>query len=281
LTRFLDANRFAFRVKSEAAAGTGPAWLRPDFVICLKWTRRAKYARIAAASKSQLRPGDLGVQRFVCEQNIAHFEKLLETAQEPALRHTLEGLLVSAKRELAILESALSGAGESPIEAQRRQRGDAQTIRQQFQPEFDASPHPYMLLDPGPGLHIVDINDAYARATLTNRNEVAGRSLFEIFPDNPDDPLADGVSNLYASLRTVVRTGQPHAMAVQRYDIRDPFGKFVERYWQPVNSPIHDRDGVLIYILNHVEDVTGDAAAPARPDVSSQRHPDHPQSPFR
>ena len=115
-----------------------------------------------------------------------------------------------------------------------------------------------MLLDPGPGLHIVDINDAYGRATFTNRNDVVGRSLFEIFPDNPDDELADGVSNLYASLRTVVRTGQPHAMAVQRYDIRDLQGQFVERHWQPINSPVHDGDGLLIYLLHHVEDVTAD-----------------------
>lgn len=205
------------------------------------------------------------MQKFICEQNIAHFQKLLDQATEPALRRTLEGLLKSAQRDLAMLESALSGAEISPLEARRRRHGDAQTIRQQFQPEFDASPHPYMLLDPAPGLHIVDINDAYARATLTNRDDVVGHSLFEIFPDNPDHPLADGVSNLYASLRTVVKTGQPHAMAVQRYDIRDPQGQFVERHWQPINSPIHDRDGLLIYILHHVEDVTADTVSPTMP----------------
>jgi PAS domain-containing protein len=115
-----------------------------------------------------------------------------------------------------------------------------------------------MLLDPDPGLRIVDINDAYARATFTRRSDVVGRSLFDIFPDNPDDALADGVSNLYASLRTVVKTGQPHAMAVQRYDIRNPDGEFVERHWQPINSPIRDGDGVLIYLLHHVEDVTAE-----------------------
>jgi hypothetical protein len=82
-----------------------------------------------------------------------------------------------------------------------------------------------MLLDPAPGLHIVDINNAYAQATFTSRNDVVGQSLFEIFPDNPDDELADGVSNLYASLRTVVKTGQPHVMAIQHYDIRNPQGQ--------------------------------------------------------
>ncbi len=198
------------------------------------------------------------MQKFICEQNVAHFQKLLNEATDPALRRTLDALLRSARRDLALLESAQSGAERSPLEARHRRHGDAQTIKQQFQPEFEASPHPYMLLDPDPGLRIVDINDAYAQATLTRRSDVVGRSLFDIFPDNPDDALADGVSNLYASLRTVAKTGQPQAMAVQRYDIRDPAGQFVERYWQPVNSPIHDSDGILVYLLHHVEDVTAE-----------------------
>lgn len=196
------------------------------------------------------------MQRFVCEQNIVHFERLLREATDPTLQKTLRGLLASAKRELALLSSAASGADTTPFEQRRRQHGDAAAIRRQFQSEFDASPHPYMLLDPGPGLVIIDINDAYSAATLTDRTEVVGRLLFEIFPDNPDDPLADGVSNLYGSLRIVGETGQAHAMAIQRYDIRDPDGVFVERYWQPINSPIHDAAGHLAYLLPHVEDVT-------------------------
>jgi PAS domain-containing protein len=215
------------------------------------------------------------MQRFICEQNVIHFQKLLDQTTDPALRRTLDGLLKSARRDLAILESTLSGAAGSPLEARRRRHGDAQSIRLQFQPEFDGSSHPYMLLDPAPGLRIVDINDAYAKATFTNRSDVVGRSLFDLFPDNPDDPLADGVSNLYASLRTVVKTGQPHAMAIQRYDIRDPDGQFIERHWQPINSPVHDRDGVLIYILHHVEDVTADVPASGPAKTSSPANPDH------
>lgn len=45
-------------------------------------------------------------------------------------------------------------------------------------------------------------------------------------------------------------------MAVQRYDIRDASGTFLERYWQPINTPIHDAHGELVFLLHHVEDVT-------------------------
>ena len=193
---------------------------------------------------------------FICEQNIVNFQKLLDVNEDESLQRTLKTLLASAKRDLAMLKSRTEGAGGR---LGQRPPVDAQTVRQDIQAEFDNSRNPYMLLDPGPGLKILDVNNAYARATLINRSDVVGKSLFDIFPDNPSDQLANGVSNLYASLQIVARTGQPHAMAVQRYDIRNPAGEFVERHWQPINSPIHDKAGHLLFLLHHVEDVTDQA----------------------
>lgn len=196
------------------------------------------------------------MQRFVCEQNVSHFQKLLGSASDPTLRQTLELLLASAKRELALINSELQGADSSPPRLRRNRAVDPRAIREQLRLQFDASPHPYMLIDPGPGLRILDINDAYAQATLIQREDVVGKPLFEVFPDNPELDTADGVSNLYQSLSAVVKTGEPHAMAVQRYDIRAPDGEFVERHWQPINTPIHDDAGKLVCLLHHVEDVT-------------------------
>jgi len=196
------------------------------------------------------------VRKFICEQNIAHFERLLRSAADATTRRTLEALLLSARRELALVNSAERGADALFFEGRRRTSIDASGMREQLRAEFDNSPHPYMLLDPGPGLRIVDINDAYAAATFTSRRDVVGKSLFDVFPDNPADSTADGVSNLYASLKIVAQTGQPHAMAIQRYDIRDPTGHFVERHWLPINRPIQDSNGHLAFLLHHVEDVT-------------------------
>jgi hypothetical protein len=201
------------------------------------------------------------MQRFVCEQNIQHFQKLLVEADDTTLRRTLLTLLSSAKRELALLNSEMSGADLSPAAAFRKLNGNAATVLAELRPGFESSQHPYMLIDPRPGLKIIDVNDAYARATFTDRRDIAGRPLFEVFPDNPAIKTADGVSNLFDSLRTVVETGQPHAMAVQRYDVRDPSGQFVEKYWQPINTPVHDPDDRLICLLHHVEDVTSEVLA--------------------
>ena len=82
-----------------------------------------------------------------------------------------------------------------------------------------------------------------AKATFTDRGTVVGRSLFDVCPDNPDDPAADRVINLYASLRKAAQTGRAHAVTIQRYDIKDPSGSFVERHWRPINSPIQDDHG--------------------------------------
>ena len=50
-------------------------------------------------------------------------------------------------------------------------------------------------------------SDERLAATLTTRDSTLGRPLFEVFPDgNPENGDATGVSNLRASLETVLRT---------------------------------------------------------------------------
>ena len=108
-------------------------------------------------------------------------------------------------------------------------------------------------------LTIVDVSSAYTRATMTRREEMVGKRMFEVFPDNPGDSEAAGVNNLHASLRRVLKSAAPDTMAVQRYDVRKPQedgGDFEERYWTVINSPILDKDGQICYIIHKAEDVT-------------------------
>lgn len=126
-----------------------------------------------------------------------------------------------------------------------------------FRRLFESSPGLYLVLSPE--LIIVAASDAYLRATMTERNEIVGRYLFDVFPDNPGDPSASGVRNLGASLDSVRRTKSPDIMPIQKYDVRRPAsrgGGFEERFWSPVNSPILDDSGELLYIIHRVEDVT-------------------------
>jgi two-component system sensor histidine kinase/response regulator len=126
-----------------------------------------------------------------------------------------------------------------------------------FRKLFESSPDRYLVLTCD--LTIVAVSDAYLRATMTRRQEILGRALFEVFPDNPDDSTATGVHNLRSSLQRVLRNRIPDAMPVQKYDIQRPVsegGGFEERFWSPVNSPALDDAGEVTYIIHRVEDVT-------------------------
>lgn len=126
-----------------------------------------------------------------------------------------------------------------------------------YQLLFESAPELYLVL--APDLTIVAVSDAYLRATMTRRDQILGRGLFEIFPDNPDDPAASGTRNLRASLEQVLASHVPDTMAVQKYDIRRPEsegGGFEERFWSPINTPVMNSSGELAYIIHRVEDVT-------------------------
>ncbi|MGZ5968911.1 MAG: STAS domain-containing protein [Polyangiales bacterium] len=122
---------------------------------------------------------------------------------------------------------------------------------------FESAPGCYLVLSPE--LVIVGVSDAYLRATMTKRHEIVGRGLFEVFPDNPNDPSATGVANLRASLGRAFAHRRPDKMAVQKYDIRRPEsqgGGFEERHWSPMNTPVMGDGGKVAYIIHQVEDVT-------------------------
>ena len=128
---------------------------------------------------------------------------------------------------------------------------------------FESLPGLYLVLTPD--LRIVAASDAYLEATMTKREAILGRGLFDVFPDNPDDPVADGTLNLRASLDRVLQTARPDRMAIQKYDVRSTTGEFVEKYWSPINSPVLGSDRKVEYIIHRVEDVTDFVKRKARP----------------
>ena len=138
-----------------------------------------------------------------------------------------------------------------------------------FRALFENTPNLYLVLDPL--LTIVAVNDAYCRATMTRREQIVFRNLFEVFPDNPDDAGATGVGNLRASLQRVLRTAKPDVMPMQKYDIPRPpeeGGGFEERYWSPLNAPVLGPRGEVRWIVHRVEDITEFVRMRERGEVS-------------
>ncbi len=125
-----------------------------------------------------------------------------------------------------------------------------------FQQIFEILPHNLLLLSPQ--FIIQAASDAYLEATLTDREAIVGRYVFEVFPDNPLAEQANAVHNLKVSLERVLETKKPHQMSVQHYDVPDPKapGQFVERYWSPLNTPVLDEKGEVTCVVHQVTNVT-------------------------
>jgi signal transduction histidine kinase len=128
-------------------------------------------------------------------------------------------------------------------------------------PVFNAQPGATLLLSPD--WVIVGASDDYLAATLTQREVIVGRHIFDAFPDNPLTPEANAVANVRASLTQVMATSRPHDMAPQHYDVPDRTqpGRFVERHWLPRHTPVLDPAGQVQFIIQSVQDITASRVA--------------------
>ena len=82
---------------------------------------------------------------------------------------------------------------------------------------FNAVPSACLIV--APDFTIVGVSDAHLHATGANRAQIVGRNIFEAFPDNPDEPGANGVANVRASILRVLQNKCPDVMPTQRYDV--------------------------------------------------------------
>jgi signal transduction histidine kinase/DNA-binding response OmpR family regulator len=179
-------------------------------------------------------------------------QRAAELGVRDVLRKPFSGTELRAK-----LDSVLGGSREVETRPESSATSFAVPSLADFKTLFESAPGVYLVLDPD--YVIVGASDAYLDATMTQRDAIVGKGIFEVFPDNPDDPGATGVRNLRASLDRVHRDRVPDTMAIQKYDIRRPQvsgGGFEVRYWSPVNTPVLGTNQELLYIIHRVEDVT-------------------------
>lgn len=121
---------------------------------------------------------------------------------------------------------------------------------------FQALPGMVALLTPE--LVYADANEDFQRLAGRTREQLVGRYIFDVFPENPNDPAAAGRRETQASMLRVVATGERDTMALLRYDIEDPErpGRWEEHHWSPVNAPVLDAEGRVVLIVHRVEEIT-------------------------
>jgi len=123
-----------------------------------------------------------------------------------------------------------------------------------FRRLFDAAPSLYLLLTPD--LVIAAANDAFLRATMTRREDIVGRHLFDVFPDDPERSADTGLSGVRASIERVTRERVADEVPMQRYDLPLPDGRLERRYWNIRSSPVLDAGGEVALVLLIAEDLT-------------------------
>lgn len=126
-----------------------------------------------------------------------------------------------------------------------------------FQQIFGMMPSPSLILNAdAPVFTIVDVNEAYLEATFSSKEDIVGKGLFEVFPENPEDiSKVTGAQHLRQSLEHVLAHKEPHKMTTVRYDVVNKNGSFAQRYWNVINVPVDGGDEIK-YIVHSVEDIT-------------------------
>jgi PAS domain S-box-containing protein len=152
-------------------------------------------------------------------------------------------------------ETSLKALSDAKQELEEKVAEGQGIAVQEFRALFEQAPCKMLALRPKT-YEIVAVSDAYLEATMTAREEIRGKRLFDVFPDDPDDPQPDGEKNLRDSLRRVEALNHSDYMAVQRYPIRREDGSFEERYWAPLNQPVFGVEGNLAFIIHRVEDIS-------------------------
>jgi len=93
---------------------------------------------------------------------------------------------------------------------------------------------------------------------MVKREELVGKYLFDVFPDNPDGE-AHNSANVRESFEKVFRTGEPDELPIIKYDVQRPAeegGGFEERFWKLATFPGFNDEGAVSYIIHRVEDIT-------------------------
>lgn len=112
-------------------------------------------------------------------------------------------------------------------------------------------PLPCLLLEPKDGQFFIrDANESYSGITEKKVEELIGKIIPDVFPENPEQ-LGNNWKQIHESLNRTLVTGKPDRIDTFRYDFLIPgLNEFEERYWQVENIPIMDeKSGHIIYIL--------------------------------
>lgn len=127
-----------------------------------------------------------------------------------------------------------------------------------FKAIFEQVPANYVVVDMN--WRIVAVTDGYLQMTSRKRDDLVGEIIFNAFPDNPNDPSANGTSVLRQALETAAKSKAAEWLpGAQRYPVErrpEDGGGFEERWFRAVNAAVLDESGTVSFVIHGNEDVT-------------------------
>jgi len=120
-----------------------------------------------------------------------------------------------------------------------------------------------MLLDRD--LRIRGANTTYEAVSMRRRDEMLDDFIFDVFPDNPNDPQASGSSELLVSIESALRRRGTDTMPIFRYDISDSQNPdvFLPKLWSCSSTSVDDGDEQIGVLLRVAEIISLDQALSA------------------
>ncbi|WP_234734371.1 PAS domain-containing sensor histidine kinase [Tellurirhabdus bombi] len=120
---------------------------------------------------------------------------------------------------------------------------------------FEKSANSLVIKADPPRFTILAVSDKYLEISRTKREDIIGKGVFEVFPDNESDP--SGALSAYKAFMSVIETKKQVDLPVYKYDILVPeTGLLTPFYWSNTNVPILGGDGQVAFILNTTADIT-------------------------
>jgi PAS domain S-box-containing protein len=108
-----------------------------------------------------------------------------------------------------------------------------------------------------PDFRIMDVNDAYLKATNTRREDLIGKPLFSAFNIRKTEEVEQSTAQMKHLLYEALLTGEPQPMTSYRFDIPiEDSNNFETRYWSASNIPVKGEDGSIRFFIHSVTDIT-------------------------
>lgn len=120
---------------------------------------------------------------------------------------------------------------------------------------FKYSPQSLVIRADAPRFTMIAASDQYLELSATKREDLIGRGVFEVFPDNDSDP--SGALSARNAFERVIAEKRRVDLPVYKYDIKVPgYDDLQPFYWSNVNEPVFDEQGNVAFIINTTANIT-------------------------